>query len=55
MRAAYATAHEFGCAFYDGLCLALVQRLDVRFILADERFHRLIRHLPFVIWLGDYA
>jgi predicted nucleic acid-binding protein len=55
VRAAYATAHEFGCAFYDGLYLALAQRLGVRFILADDRFHRLIRHLPFVIWLGDYG
>jgi predicted nucleic acid-binding protein len=55
VRAAAATAHEYGCAFYDGLYLALAQRLGVRFILADERFHRLIRHVPLVVWLGDYT
>jgi predicted nucleic acid-binding protein len=55
VRTAAATAHAYGCAFYDGLYLALAQRLEVRFILADERFHRLIRHLPSVIWLGDYT
>lgn len=55
VRAAYAVAHEYGCAFYDGLYFALAQRLGVRFILADDRFYRLIRHLPFVVWLGDYT
>ena len=55
VRAAAATAHASGCAFYDGLYLALAQRLNVRFILADERFYRLIRHLPLVVWLGDYT
>ncbi len=55
VRAAAATAHEYGCAYYDGLYLALAQRLGVRFILADDRFHRLIRHLPLVVWLGDYT
>jgi predicted nucleic acid-binding protein len=55
VRAAAATAYDYGCAFYDGLYLALAQRLDVRFILADDRFYRLIRHLPSVVWLGDYT
>ena len=55
VRAAYAAAQEYGCAFYDGLYLALAQRLNVRFLLADGRFHPLIRHLPFVVWLGDYT
>jgi predicted nucleic acid-binding protein len=54
VRAAYRTAHEHGCAFYDGLYLTLAQRLGVRFILADDRFYRLIRGLPSVVWLGDY-
>jgi predicted nucleic acid-binding protein len=53
--AAYDVSQEFGCSFYDGLYLALAQRLGVRFILADDRFHRLIRHLPGVVWLGDYS
>lgn len=55
VRATYATAYEYGCAYYDGLYLALAQRLGVRFILADDRFYRLIRHLPFVTWLSDYS
>ena len=55
VMAAYAVAQQYGCAFYDGLYLALAQRLGVRFILADERFYRLIRHLPLVVWLGDYT
>jgi len=52
--AAYEAAQQHGCAFYDGLYLALAQRMGVRFILADERFHALIRHLPIVVWLADY-
>ncbi len=55
VRAAAAAAHEYGCAYYDGLYLALAQRLGVRLILADERFHVRIQHLPFVLWLADYA
>jgi predicted nucleic acid-binding protein len=55
VRAAYAAAQDYGCAFYDGLYLALAERLVVRFILADGRFYPLIRHLPRVVWLGDYA
>jgi predicted nucleic acid-binding protein len=54
IAAAYATAQQVGCAFYDGLYLALAERLGSRFILADDRFHVLIRHLPFVVWLADY-
>jgi predicted nucleic acid-binding protein len=52
--AAYGVTQQYGCAFYDGLYLALAQRLGVRFILADRRFYTLIRHLPFVVWLADY-
>ena len=54
VMAAYEVAQQYGCAFYDGLYLALAQRLGVRFILADQRFYALIRQLPFVVWLGDY-
>ena len=51
---AYAAAQQYGCAFYDGLYLALAQRLDVRFILADRPFYDRIAQLPFVVWLADY-
>ncbi|MBI2760227.1 MAG: hypothetical protein HYX51_02230 [Chloroflexi bacterium] len=52
--AAFAVVQQYGCAFYDGLYLALAQRLGVRFILADRPFYNLIQQLPFVVWLGDY-
>lgn len=52
--AAYNAAQTYGCAYYDGLYLALAERLGVRFVLADRRFYDLIRHLPFVVWLSDY-
>ena len=52
--AAYAAAQHYGCAYYDGLYLALALRLGVRFIIADHRFYELIRHLSFVVWLADY-
>ena len=55
VTAAYATAQQHGCAYYDGLYLALAERLGVRFILADERFYGLVRHLPFVVRLADYS
>ena len=54
VREAVAVAQQYGCAFYDGLYLALAQRFGVRFILADQRFYALIRHLPAVVWLGEY-
>lgn len=50
----YGVAHQYGRAFYDGLYLALAQRLCAPLILADARFFALIRHLPHVIWPGDY-
>ena len=55
VRAAAGAAQQYGCAFYDALYLALAQRFGARFILADERFYALIRHLPFVVWLSDYG
>ena len=55
VAAAYEVAQQYGCAFYDGLYLALAQRLNVRFVLADHRFYALIRQLPFVVWLSDYG
>lgn len=55
VRAAHEVSREYGCAFYDGLYLALAIRFDVRFILADQRFYVLIRHIPSVVWLSDYT
>ncbi|MGH2350384.1 MAG: type II toxin-antitoxin system VapC family toxin [Chloroflexota bacterium] len=52
---AYTLVHQYGIALYDALYFALAQQLDVRLITADRRLHRRIRHLPNVLWLGDYS
>jgi len=44
-----------GCALYDALYLALSQRLAIPFITADGKLYRMIRHLPYVVWIGDYS
>ena len=51
---AYEIAHEYGCAFYDALYLALAQELGVPFITADGRLFRRVRALPTVLWIGDF-
>jgi predicted nucleic acid-binding protein len=55
VRATYAAARQYDCAFYDGLYLALAHRLGVRFVLADDRFYARINQLPFVVWISDYT
>jgi predicted nucleic acid-binding protein len=52
---AYPLVHQYDCAFYDALYLALAQRLYLPLITADYRFYRRIRHLPDVLWIGDYT
>lgn len=52
---AYALVHQYGCAFYDALYLALAERLAISFITADRRLYERVRHLPYVIWIGDYS
>jgi predicted nucleic acid-binding protein len=47
--------HQYGCAFYDGLYLALKNRLNLPFITADRKLYQRIQHLPAIIWLGDYS
>ena len=53
--AAYPLVQRYGCALYDALYLALAQRLDLPFITADLKLYRRIRHLPGIVWIGDYA
>jgi predicted nucleic acid-binding protein len=46
---------QYNCALYDGLYLALKNRLNLPFITADGKLYQRIRHLPAIIWLGDYS
>jgi predicted nucleic acid-binding protein len=46
--------HQFACAFYDALYLALAQRLHAPLITADRKFYQRIHQLTDIIWLGDY-
>ncbi|MBI2761716.1 MAG: type II toxin-antitoxin system VapC family toxin [Chloroflexi bacterium] len=54
-QAAYELTHTDGCAFYDGLYVALAQRMGIPLIMADDRLYRLVGHYPFVVWLADYS
>jgi predicted nucleic acid-binding protein len=51
---AYRLAHLYGCALYDGLYVALSQRLRLPLILADRKLYQLIGHLQGIVWIGDY-
>ncbi len=55
LQPAYSLTHEFGCAFYDALYLALAQRLSLSLVTADGKFYRAARRHPALIWIGDYA
>ncbi|MBI2849402.1 MAG: type II toxin-antitoxin system VapC family toxin [Chloroflexi bacterium] len=55
IRAAYPLVRQYGCALYDALYLALAQRLALPLITADVKLYRRIRHLPDVLWIGDYS
>ncbi len=54
VRLAYGLAHEYGCAFYDALYLALAQEMGVPFVTADGRLYRRVRAIPTVLWIGDF-
>lgn len=53
LQPAYALAHEFGCAFYDALYLALAQQLSLSLVTADGKFYRAARRHPALTWLGE--
>ena len=55
VRLAYSLAHEYDCAFYDALYLALAQEMGVPFITADGRLYRRVRTIPTVLWIGDFS
>lgn len=52
--AATILASQHGCALYDGLYLALSDRLAQPLITADNKLYHLVGHLPNVIWIADY-
>ncbi len=53
--AAYPLVHQYGCALYDALYLALSQRLRIPFVTADRKLHQRVKLLPFVVWITDYS
>jgi predicted nucleic acid-binding protein len=55
LRAARSVAYEYGCAFYDGLYLALAERLNLPLITADRKCYDLIASHPLALWITDYA
>ncbi len=42
LRSARTVAFRYGCAFYDGLYLALAERLNIRLITADRKLYNLV-------------
>jgi len=54
IAAGYAAAGTYGCAFYDGLYVALAQRLGIPLITSDAKLYRYVRQLPDVVWIADW-
>lgn len=55
IMAAYDVARRYGCAFYDGLYLALAEAAGCPLVYADGNLRRIIGDsAPNAVWLGDY-
>ncbi|MGH2533378.1 MAG: type II toxin-antitoxin system VapC family toxin [Thermomicrobiales bacterium] len=56
ITAAFEYTVQFGCSLYDGLYLALAERIACPFIFADGRLRNAIRgRFPLALWLPDYT
>ena len=55
LRDAFDTARRLGCAFYDGLYLALAEAAGCQFVYADSRLRDQIRNVAsYAVWIGHY-
>ncbi len=54
LRAARHLTYRWGCAFYDGLYLALAERLNRPLITADQKLYNLIASHPLALFMTDY-
>lgn len=54
LRAAYPLVHRYEIALYDALYVALAERLNIPFVLADQQLFERVGRLSGVQWLGDY-
>lgn len=52
---AYRLVHQLRIAYYDALYVALAQRYALPFITADHKLYQRVRHLPEIVWLGDWS
>lgn len=56
IEAGYDQAVRFGCSFYDGLYLALAERLGCPLVYADQRLRNALgTDFPLALWLTDYV
>ena len=55
VREAFLLFRRYGCALYDGLYLALSQRLRLPLVIADRKLYRRVGHLPEVVWIAEYG
>lgn len=54
VSSAYEVAQDYGVAFYDGLYVALAQRLSIPIVMADHKLYARVQHLPGVRWITDW-
>lgn len=55
LPAAYLMGRRWGCSFYDGLYVALAQRLGVPLLHADNNLRNALGdRFPLALWIEDY-